>query len=50
MVMALGIYALLGLGARGEGNEAQITLLVETTGKSFRLTPLLLLAPFSVVA
>ena len=50
MAMALGIYALLGLGAGGESNQAQISLLVETAERSFSLSPLLLLAPLSVIA
>lgn len=49
MGIALGIYALLGLEAGGESREEHITLLVETTEKSFHLTPILLLAPFSVI-
>ncbi|MFP6879099.1 MAG: Na+/H+ antiporter NhaC [Roseibacillus sp.] len=50
MVIALVIYAALGMGAGGEANSEKVTLLIETITENFNLTPLLLLAPASVIA
>jgi len=49
MVIALGIYALLGMGAGGETNDGHIELLLETIEEKFHLSPVLLVAPLSVI-
>ncbi len=49
MVIALGIYALLGMGAGGDSNVEDITLLMETIEGNFVLSPVLLVAPLSMI-
>jgi NhaC family Na+:H+ antiporter len=49
MVIALVIYSVLGMSASGEGNPEKVTLLVDTIEAHFNLTPVLLLAPLSVI-
>ena len=50
LVVALVIYAVLGLGAGGESDPEKVTALIQTLQERFNLTPLLLLAPASVIA
>lgn len=49
LLIALGIYALLGRNAGAEVNNAEVSLLLETLQSEFTLTPWLLLAPGAVV-
>ena len=49
MMIALGGYALLGMRAGGESNVEDITLLIETIEGNFVLSPVLLVAPLSMI-
>lgn len=50
LLIALVVYAVLGMRAGGEGSAENVTLLVETMEANFSLSPVLLLAPASVIA
>ena len=49
MMIALGGYALLGMRAGGDSNVEDITLLMETIEGNFVLSPVLLVAPLSMI-
>lgn len=49
IVIALGAYALLGIGAGGDAKVGEITALLEAIRESFILSPVLLIAPLSVI-
>jgi NhaC family Na+:H+ antiporter len=49
MVIALVIYAVLGMGANEEVNVEKVALLISSIEEQFTLTPVLLLAPASII-
>ena len=49
MVIALVIYAVLGMGANEEVNVENVALLISSIEDQFTLTPILLLAPASII-
>jgi NhaC family Na+:H+ antiporter len=49
MVIALVIYAVLGMGAKEEVNVENVALLLSSIEEQFTLTPVLLLAPASII-
>lgn len=49
LLIALAIYAVLGMKTGGESNPENVTALAESLRENFNLTPLLLLAPLSVI-
>ncbi len=49
IVIALGAYALLGIGAGGDAKVEEITALLEAIRENFILSPVLLIAPLSVI-